>query len=385
MARRATSLIVLVLAVAGCGAPDYTPPEPLGKIPHVVTTAQPEWIPFVVRAGTPFEADPREKHLADLRQLTFAQGENAEAYWSPDGHELIFQSTRDGHPCDQEFVMDLGSGETNRVSNGEGRTTCGFFFYPKGERILFSQTKGAACPPVPDRSQGYVWPLDEYDVYSAKPDGSDKKLLIGGPGYDAETTASFDGKRLIFTSTRDGDIDLYTSKPDGTDIHRITNTVGYDGGAFFSPDSSKIVWRASRPTGAAVVEYKQLLAKGIVKPTELDIYVAGAEGQNPRQVTNNHKANFGPSFLHDSRRVIFASNVDASLQHGVAPNFDLYLVDPDAPPTAGGVPPLERVTFYDGFDGFPMFSPDGEYLAFASNRHGSKPGETNLFVARWVE
>jgi Tol biopolymer transport system component len=383
---RLAALASLAL-LAACSTPERAAREPLGYIPTAVTSAQPEWIPFSIRAGKLVAADPRERHLADVRQLTFGQGENAEAYWSPDGRRLIFQSTRDGSACDQIYDMDLGSGETRKVSTGGGRTTCSFYFFPRGDRVLYSSTllAGPGCPPKPDRSQGYVWALDPFQIFSARADGSDRRLLVGGRGYNAETTMSFDGARLVFTSTRDGDLELYTARIDGSDIRRITHTPGYDGGAYFSPDGSRLVWRASRPTGAALDEYKTLLAKGLVKPGNLEIMVSGSEGQNARAITRNGKANFAPSFLHDSRRVIFASDNDAGPSQGRAPNFDLYVIDPDAPPTMQGLPPLERVTFYDGFDSFPMFSPDGEHLAFASNRLGSKPGETNIFVARWVE
>lgn len=384
---RTAALACLAAGALACAKPERTPRPPLGYIPTAVTSAQPEWIPFAIRAGKPVPADPREKHLAEIRQLTFGDGENAEAYWSPDGKRLIFQSTRGGRACDQMYVMDLGSGETKRVSSGGGRTTCGYFVFPHDDKILYSSTlaAGADCPPKPDRSLGYVWALDPFQIFEARLDGSGRKLLVGGKGYNAETTVSFDGARLVFTSTRDGDLELYTARADGGDVRRVTHAPGYDGGAFFSPDGAKLVWRASRPKGADLDEYKALLARGLVKPTALEIMVAGTEGQNARAVTKNGKANFAPSFLPDSRRVIFASNLDASPVHGRAPNFDLYVVDPDAPPTMEGTPPLERVTFYDGFDGFPMFSPDGEHLAFASNRLGSKPGETNIFVARWVE
>lgn len=387
---RALAALLALAALPACAGPapaPRRPPEPLGKIPSAVTTAEPEWIPWSIRAGRPIAADPRERHLAELRQITVGDGENAEAYWSPDGHHLVWQSTRGGAGCDQIYDIDLGSGAVRRVSSGGGRTTCAFYFFPHGDRILFSSTlaAGEACPPKPDRSQGYVWALDPFQIYSARPDGGDRRLLLGGRGYNAETTVAPDGSRLVFTSTRDDDLELYTARLDGSDVRRITHTPGYDGGAFFSPDSSRLVWRAGRPKGAELDEYRALLARGLVKPTTLEIMVSGAEGQNARAVTRNGKANFAPSYLHDSRRVIFASNVDASPVHGRAPNFDLYVVDPDAPPTMEGVPPLERVTFYDGFDGFPMFSPDGEHLAFASNRLGSKPGETNVFVARWVE
>ncbi|MEO7330469.1 MAG: hypothetical protein ABI193_17980 [Minicystis sp.] len=387
MPRPALALAACVALLGACATPEPPVKEPLGFLPSAVTTAEPEWIPFSIRAGKPVDADPRERHLRELRQLTFAQGENAEGYFSPDGKRLIFQSTREGVGCDQIFVMELGNGVTHRVSSGEGSTTCGFFAYPKGERVVYSSTHaaGAACPPKPDRSLGYTWPLDEHDVYSAKSDGSDRRPLLAGPGYDAETTVAFDGSRLVFTSTRDGDLELYTAKLDGSDIRRITHTPGYDGGATFSPDSSRLVWRASRPEGSALDDYKALLDKHLVRPTSLEIMVGGAEGQNARAVTRNGKANFAPAFLPDSRRVIFASNIDASPSPGKAPNFDLYLVDADGLPTESGVPRSERVTFYDGFDSFPMFAPDGEHLVFASNRLGSVPGETNLFVARWVE
>jgi TolB protein len=374
-------------ALAACSNPERTVKEPLGAMPTAVTSARPEWIPFSIRAGKPVELDPRERHLAEVRQLTYGNGENAEAYWSPDGKKLIFQSTREGAGCDQIWIMDLETGDTKHVSTGGGRTTCSYFFYPLADRILYSSTlaMGPSCPPKPDHSLGYVWAVDPFQIYTAKPDGSDRRLLIGGPGYNAETTVSYDGSHLVFTSSRDGDLELYVAKSDGTDVRRITHEVGYDGGAFFSPDGSKLVWRASRPKGAELEDYRALLAKGLVRPTTLDIVVAGNEGQNARFVTRNNKANFGPSFLHDSRRIIFASNFDATPSQGRAPNFDLYVVDPDAPPTMEGTPPLERITFYDGFDGFPMFSPDGQYLAFASNRYDSIPHETNIFVARWVE
>jgi TolB protein len=375
-----------LLVCAACSTPSASPKEPLGSMPEVVTTAEPEWIPWGIRAGKPLDADPREHHLADLRQLTFG-GDNAEAYWSPDGKKLIFQATPPGAGCDQIYVVDLGSGETKLVSTGRGKTTCSYFF-PAGDRILYSSTHaaGEACPVKPDRSRGYVWPLDDYDVYSAAPDGQDVRPLLAGPGYDAETTIAPNGSRLVFTSTRDGDLELYTANLDGSKVRRITQAPGYDGGGFFSPDSTKLVWRAARPSGAELDEYRALLAQKLVKPGKLEIWIGGAEGQNARAITNNGHANFAPSFLPDSRRVIFASDVDAApSERGHAPNFDLYVIDPDGPVTATGGPAVTRVTFAEEFDSFPMFSPNGRFIAFTSNRHGSQPGETNVFVARWVE
>jgi len=318
---------------------------------------------------------PGERHLRNVRQLTFG-GENAEAYWSFDGQELILQSTRDGRACDQEYVMRPDGSGARLVSTGRGVVTCGYFF-PDGSRILYSSTHQVApgCPPKPDHSQGYVWALHDYQLYTARPDGSDVRALAPAPGfYTAEATVSASGW-VVFTSTRDGDLDLYKMRLDGTDLTRLTDTPGYDGGAFFSADGSKIVYRASRPgRPEELADYRTLLARKLVRPGKLEIMVMDADGKNARQVTSLGAASFAPFFHPDGKRILFASN------HGDprGRNFDLFLVNLDG---TG----LERVTTYDGFDGFPMFSPDGKRLVFSSNRNGKVPGETNVFVADWVE
>lgn len=320
--------------------------------------------------------DPRETHLTNIRQLTFG-GENAEAYWSADGKQLIFQSKRDGLECDQIFVMDKDGGNVRRVSNGKGRTTCSYIF-PGGKRILYASThlSADACPPPPDYSKGYVWNLYAgYEIFTAKADGSDIKRITDNPGYDAEATLSPDGKTIIFTSLRDGDLDLYTMRPDGSRVKRITNELGYDGGAFFSRDGKRIVWRASRPkTDTEVAAYRELVSQSQIRPMALELFVADADGKNARQVTHNKGANFGPYFFPDGKRIIYASN--AADPGGR--NFDLFMVKDDGTGE-------ERLTFNDTFDGFPMFSPDGKSLVFASNRNGKAKGDTNLFVADWVE
>jgi Tol biopolymer transport system component len=321
-------------------------------------------------------AAPGERHLRNVRQLTFG-GENAEAYWSFDGKELVFQSTREGRACDQEYVMRPDGTGVRRVSTGGGVVTCGYFT-PDGARIIYAsthETMGPDCPPKPDRSQGYVWPLYDYQLYTARPDGSDVRPLVPAPGsYNAEATISKDGW-VVFTSTRDGDLDLYKVRLDGTGLTRLTSTPGYDGGAFFSADGKRIVYRASRPApGAEEDDYRALLGKKLVRPFRLEIWVMNADGTDQHQVTHVGAANFAPFFHPDGRRIIFASNV----KDPRGPNFDLYLVNDDG---SG----LEQVTTYDGFDGFPMFSPDGRRLVFASNRNGKRVGETNVFVADWVE
>jgi Tol biopolymer transport system component len=318
---------------------------------------------------------PGERHLRNVRQLTFG-GENAEAYWSFDGRELIFQATRDGRECDQEYVMRPDGSGARMVSTGRGRVTCGYFF-PDGSRLLYSSTHelGPACPPKPDHSLGYVWGLHDYQLYTARPDGSDLRPLSPAPGsYNAEATISRDGW-VVFTSTRDGDLELYKMRLDGSGLVRLTTAPGYDGGAFFSADGKRVVFRASRPgTPEELADYRALLARKLVRPGRLEVFVMDADGSGQRQVTRLGVASFAPFFHPDGSRIVFASNFGDRRGR----NFDLFLVNEDG---TG----LERVTTYEGFDGFPMFSPDGRRLVFASNRNGKVPGETNVFVADWVD
>jgi Tol biopolymer transport system component len=351
--------LLAVLAVGGCAHPA---PPPVGAPRNAV------YVP----------AEPGERHLANIRQLTFG-GNNAEAYFSADGQRLIFQhkdSVDKNTGCDQEYVMNIDGSGMRRVSNGRGRTTCGYFI-EHDQRILYSSTfaDSPACPAVPDPSLGYVWPLGRFEIYSARPDGSDLRQLTRTGSYNAETTASPDGRHLIFTSTRDGDIDLYTMDVDGRNVKRITSRIGYDGGAFFSPDGREIVWRASYPaTAADSADYRRLFAEHLVRPAALELWTAHADGSGAHQVTHLGGANWAPYFFPDGKRIVFASNY----RNPRSGNFDLYEVRTDG---TG----LEQITTSTEFDGFPMFSPDGRKLVWVSSRHGREQGEINLFIADWKD
>ncbi len=318
---------------------------------------------------------PGETHLANIRQLTFG-GENAEAYFSADGRQLVFQSKRDGAKCDQIYTMSIDGADVKMVSTGTGRTTCSYF-YPDGQSILYASTHGGSpdCPPDPDFSRGYVWPIyDTYDIYRANADGSDLRPLTSTPGYDAEATIGPDG-RIVFTSVRDGDMEIYSMNGDGSDVTRLTHRVGPDGGPFFSHDGRLIVFRGREvPPGPELDDYQTLLKEGLWRPTVLEIYVMDRDGSNLRQVTDRGKASFAPYFHPDDTRIIFSSNMDDPEGR----DFELYMVNVDG---TG----LERITHSAEFDGFPIFSPDGTKLVFASNRNDAKPGETNVFIADWVE
>lgn len=342
-------------------------------------------------------AYPGEKHLKNIRQLTFG-GESAEAYWSADDKYLSFQHQGQFYdpktgkpvgpnvPCDQIYTMAVPPAGANpgtpiplpkMLSNGQGRTTCSYFF-PNGERVLYSSTfaAGAACPPPPDYSQGYVWPIySTYTIYTAKPDGSGIRKLSAG-GYNAESTITRDGKHIVFTSTRNGDLDIYTMDADGSNVKQLTHELGYDGGPFWSYDGKKIVYRAEHPTTPAQIkDYKDLYAKGLIRPGDLEIWVMNADGSNKHQVTHNGAANFAPYWLPDGKRIVFASNLGNTQDPA---GFDLYVINEDGTGQ-------ERITTYPGFDAFPMFSSDGKRLVWASNRNGREPHETNIFVADWAE
>ncbi len=322
------------------------------------------------------QADPNETHFGDLRMLTDG-GENAEAYFSFAGDQLIFQSTRPPYDCDQIFTMDPETGETALVSTGTGRTTCAYFL-PGDKWIVYASTHlaGPDCPPPPDMSQGYVWPIDPgYDIFRARADGTGIEQLTDLNGYDAEATVSPMGDKIVFTSMRDGDLDIYTMNLDGTNVLRLTDKIGYDGGPFFSPDGTKIVYRARHPSDPKEIEdYQNLLDQGMIRPSKLEIWVMDADGSNKRQITELGVAAFGPFFHPSGEKIIFSSNFGDPTGR----EFDLWMVG-----LAGE--DLERITFTEGFDGFPMWSPDGKKFVFCSNRNNSKPGETNVFVTEWKD
>ena len=326
---------------------------------------------------------PEEKHFKSIKQITFG-GDNAEAYWSFDDKQIIFQSNNKNWNvnCDQMFLMNADETfETKTppmVSTGKGRTTCSYFL-PDNKHIIYASTHlgDEACPETPMKKDGkYIWPIyDSYDIFVADLKGNITAQLTNELGYDAEPTVSPQGDKIVFTSTRNGDIDLYTMNIDGSDVKQITFELGYDGGAFFSPDGTKIIFRSSRPkTEAEITEYKDLLNEGLVQPTEMELYICNADGSDLRQLTNLGNANWSPFFLPDGKRVIFSSNFEA--ERGFP--FNLYMIGIDGKG-------LERITHSDTFDAFPVFSNDGKKLIFSSNRNNGGGRDTNLFIAEWQD
>ncbi len=363
-------LLALLFAIGSCKT------EP--KKSEVPTEVRPS-----LMAGNDTLIYPEEKYFKNIRQITFG-GDNAEAYWSWDDEKLIFQSNNEawGMNCDQMFLMD--SEETFKdsippmVSTGMGRTTCAYFL-PDNQHIVYGSTHmvDAECPEVPLRKNGnYVWPVyDSFDIFVADLDGNITAQLTKEPGYDAEATVSPKGDKIVFTSTRSGDLELYTMNLDGTEVKQITNELGYDGGAFFSPDGTKLIFRASRPkTPEAIKKYKDLLAQGLVEPTDMELFICNADGSDLKQLTFLGNANWSPFFHPSGKKILFSSNFEA--EKGFP--FNLYFIDIDGKN-------LERVTHGETFDAFPVFSNNGKYLAFSSNRNNGGTRDTNLFIVEWQE
>lgn len=324
-----------------------------------------------------------EKHLKNVRQLTFG-GNNAEAYFSRNDKYISFQSDNKqwGLECDQIFYLDVKNDtktkKPNLISTGFGRTTCSFFM-PNGKSVVYASTHeagGHACPMPPDMGKKYLWAVYEtFDIYVADLKGKIKKQLTNTPGYDAEATVSPDGKSIVFTSTRNGDLDLYIMDIDGKNVRQITHELGYDGGAFFSPDSKKLVFRASRfNSDAEREEYKENLKKNLVAPTNMEIFTCNVDGSDLKQITNLGKANWAPYYTPKGDKIIFASNHHS--QRGY--DFQLYIINTDGTN-------LQKITTESNFNAFPMFSYDGKKLIFSSNRDNGGTRDTNLFIADWMD
>lgn len=331
-------------------------------------------------------ASAQEQHLSNIRQLTFG-GDNAEAYFSPDGRFLSFQSNNKawGLQCDQIFAMEISKAANDSsyrpalVSTGEGRTTCSFYM-PDGHHILYASTHlaGKECPPppAPRADRKYLWQVDPgYDIFVADDKGHIVKRLTDARGYDAEATLSPKGDKIVFTSSRSGDLEVWTMNIDGTNLKQITNELGYDGGAFFSPDGKKIVFRASRPiSDSARTEYRQLLDEGLVAPTDMEIYTCNVDGSNLKKITGFGKANWAPYFHPSGTKILFSSNHASKRGY----DFQLYMLNLNG---SG----IEAVTTESNFNAFPMFSPDGKHLVWSSNRNNGGTHDTNVFIADWVD
>ena len=326
-----------------------------------------------------------ETHLTNVKQLTFG-GDNAEAYFSFDDSRLVFQlkNPEIGVDCDQIYVLDYNNHDMKEsmppiVSTGFGRTTCSYFM-PGDTTVIYASTHlgDVNCPAEPEKREdgAYVWPIyPDFDIFVANMNGDILQQLTHEPGYDAEATVAPQGDKIVFTSDRTGDLELFTMDIDGSNVNQVTFGLGYDGGAFFSPDGTKLIFRSSRPTtDEEIKEYQDLLAVGLVKPTEMELFICNVDGSELTQITSLGQANWSPFFHPSGKKVLFSSN--HASEKGFP--FNLYMINIDG---TG----LEQITHDGVFDAFPMFSYDGKKLVFSSNRNNGGTRSTNMFFADWVE
>jgi Tol biopolymer transport system component len=321
-------------------------------------------------------AIPDSEHLKNVQRLTNG-GQNAEAYWSPDGKRLVFQSTRDPYQCDQIFLMNADGSDQRLISTGKGRTTCAYFLKDNKSIVYGSTHEGAPeCPAPPDRSKGYLWAVfPTFDIFLTDDSGKAPVRLTDSNGYDAEATVNFKTGKVLYTSLASGDLELWRMNGNGSAKKQITNRVGYDGGAFFSHDGKKIVWRATAPDNEKVMaRYKELIKENLTEPMRMELFLADANGKNVKQLTNFGCASFAPSFTPDDKRIVFASN-----KHNCdGRKFELFMINTDG---TG----LKQITNFGGFVSFPEFSPDGRKLVFSSDYGAKSRYEFNIFVADWQD
>ncbi|WII71078.1 M28 family peptidase [Bdellovibrio sp. 22V] len=319
--------------------------------------------------------------LGEARQMTFVGPKSGEGYFSPDGKKMIFQSEREpGNPFYQMYILDLVKGTTTRVSPGLGKTTCGWI-HPSMKKVLYSsthldpETKKKTQDEYDNRKKAvkarYSWSFDEnYDIFSSDLQGKNVVRLTKEKGYDAEGSYSPDGQWIAFASNRAGYtdklegedkklfeqdssymMDIYIMKADGTQVKRLTTSKGYDGGPFFSADGKKITWRRFAPNGSTA-----------------EIYTMNVDGTDQKEITRLKSMSWAPYFHPSGDYIIFGSSV---LGYS---NFELFIVD------AQGKHAPVRVTFDDGFDGLPVFTPDGGSLSWT---HRNEKGESQILIAKW--
>lgn len=328
---------------------------------------------------------PKEP-LEDVTQLTTGFSRAGEGYFSPDMKWIIFQAVPPAQEHYQMYLarlhlMDGKSAAIDtpiRISPQNSRNTCGYFS-PDGKSLIFASTAGKEKPDDPTggyqrQGRSYVWSFpsgmeifrfDDWQdaITQAKAGGIvdlAKRPLTNNDVYDAEGSFSPDGKYICFTRGGGKDADIYIMKADGTGPIRITTAPGYDGGPFFSPDGKRLVYRSDRKSNDLLQVF---VADLEFNPTG-EITGAGKE----HQLTNDNNVNWGPYWHPGGKHLIYATSA-----HGHA-NYELYLMRDDGSQKT-------RVTYKEGADVLPVFSPDGKYLMWTAKR--TQDNTTQLFIARF--
>jgi Tol biopolymer transport system component len=330
-----------------------------------------------------FGAKPTEAKspfIINAHQITFVGPRAGEGYFSADGEELIFQSERyDGNPFYQIYKMTIKTGKTELISTGKGQTTCAWI-HPTEQKVIFSSTHQdpefeaktkAEYALRQQPTQKYSWSFDDqYDIFEKDLKSGKLKNLTNKKGYDAESSYSPDGKWIAFASNRNAYnqklseddqkhfeadnsylMDIFIMKADGSEVKQLTDTLGYDGGPFFNNDGKQLTWRRFAPDGRSA-----------------EIFTMNADGTDQKPVTQLKSMSWAPFFHPSGKYLIFTTNLQGFS------NFELYIVD------SQGLKEPVRVTFEDGFDGLPVFSPNGKLISWTKR---NAKGESQIYLAEW--
>lgn len=395
---------VLAACAIGCAGGAQPNDKPMGALPSAVTSAEPLWIPFTMRAGRAVDADPREGRLRELRQVTF-DGKSRPGAWHPSSTRIVVERTADNGLCRLEEI-DLATGATRALTPSDRSATGAAFRGP--DELVFSLSRaGDACPASGlgglTGPAAELYPGEIVSVRTGAGAPSAPAAVAQGQLLGIQPSVARDGQ-VIYTSADGGDVELYSLSRDGTSRTRITREPGFDGGAELSMDGSRLAWhrRVTAPRGtlppppAPMALPSPKRPAGAPRPAlPLDIPSVGAvvmmassNGGHARVAVEHGRLSVLPSFLPDSRHLLFSSDFDGLETRGGLPpmtSFDVYLVDLDGPVTASGKPRIERITYKPGYDGEAHVSPDGRLVVFASDRGAAEPGATDVFVARWVD